>query len=97
MIHIENFTGCNEKIIQQDFYSNIFMFNYLRAMKLDADQKVQEKYKNKKLKHEYKVNLNDLFGLIKLDMPIYYQTTPKKKRRYQTNIKYCTIEFSGKK
>ena len=39
------------------------------AMKLDADQKIQEKHKNKKLKHEYKTNLNVLFGLIKLDMP----------------------------
>ena len=69
IIYIENFSGYSEEIIQQDFYANIFMFNYLMAMKLDADQKIQEKHKNKKLKHEYKTNLNVLFGLIKLDMP----------------------------
>ena len=39
------------------------------AMKLDADQKIQEKQKNKNLKHEYKMNFNVLLGLIKLDMP----------------------------
>ena len=34
------------------------------AMKLDADQKIQEKQKNKNLKHEYKMNFNVLLGLI---------------------------------
>ncbi len=56
------------------------MFNYLMAMKLDADQKVQEKHKNKKLKHEYKVNLNVLFGLIKLDMPDLLSDNPQEKK-----------------
>ena len=69
IIHIENFSGYSEKLILQDFYANIFMFNFLMAMKLDADIRVQEKHKNKNLKHEYKTNLNVLFGLIKLDMP----------------------------
>lgn len=79
IIHIENFSGYNEKIIQQDFYANIFMFNYLMAMKLDADQKIQEKQKNKNLKHEYKTNLNVLFGLIKLDMPDLLSDDPKER------------------
>ena len=79
IIHIENFSGYNEEIIQQDFYANIFMFNYLMAMKLDADQKIQEKQKNKNLKHEYKTNLNVLFGLIKLDMPDLLSDDPKER------------------
>ena len=29
IIHIENFSGYSEEIIQQDFYANIFMFNFL--------------------------------------------------------------------
>ena len=36
---------------------------------LPADQKIQEKHKNKKLKHEYQTNLNVLYGLIKLETP----------------------------
>ena len=38
-------------------------------MKLGANQRIQEKHKNKNLKHEYQANLNVLYGLIKLDMP----------------------------
>ena len=55
------------------------MFNYLMAMKLDADQKIQEKQKNKNLKHEYKTNLNVLFGLIKLDMPDLLSDDPQER------------------
>lgn len=56
------------------------MFNYLMAMKLDADQKIQEKQKDKNLKHEYKTNLNVLFGLIKLDMPDLLSDDPQERR-----------------
>lgn len=69
IIHIENFSGYREEIIKQDFYANIFMFNFLMLMKIDADKKIKEKHKNKNLKHEYQANLNVLYGLIKLDMP----------------------------
>jgi hypothetical protein len=50
------------------------------AMKLDADQKIQEKQKDKNLKHEYKTNLNVLFGLIKLDMPDLLSDDPQERR-----------------
>ena len=81
IIHIENYSGYSEQIILQDFYANVFIFNYLMAMKLDADQKVQQKHKNKKLKHEYKTNLNVLFGLIKLDMPDLLSNSPYEKTK----------------
>ena len=55
------------------------MFNYLMAMKLDADQKIQEKHENKNLKYEYKTNLNVLFGLIKLDMPDLLSTDSRER------------------
>ena len=80
IIQIENFSGYSEEIIQQDFYANIFMFNYLMAMKLDADQKIQEKHENKNLKYEYKTNLNVLFGLIKLDMPDLLSTDSRERK-----------------
>ena len=49
-------------------------------MKLDADQKIQEKHKDKNLKHEYKTNINVLFGLIKLDMPDLLSNDPKERK-----------------
>ena len=80
IIHIENFSGYREEIIKQDFYANIFMFNFLMLMKLDADQRIQEKHKNKNLKHEYQANLNVLYGLIKLDMPDLLSQNPKERQ-----------------
>ena len=79
IIHLENFSGYSEEIILQDFYANIFMFNFLMAMKLDADRKVKEKHKDKNLQHEYKTNLNVLYGLIKLDMPDLLSHDPQKR------------------
>lgn len=55
------------------------MFNYPMAMKLDADQKIQEKQENKNLKHEYKINLNVLFRLIKLDLPDLLSDNPQER------------------
>ena len=42
-------------------------------------KKIQKKQKNKNLKHEYKTNLNVLFGLIKLDMPDLLSDDPKER------------------
>ncbi|WP_305554481.1 hypothetical protein [Methanobrevibacter sp. V74] len=50
------------------------------AMKLDADQKIQEKHKDKNLKHKYKTNLNILFKLIKLDIPDLLSNDPKERK-----------------
>ena len=80
IIHLENFSGYSEEIILQDFYANIFMFNFLMAMKLDADLRVEEKHKDKNLKHEYKTNLNVLYGLIKLDMPDLLSHDPQEQK-----------------
>ena len=42
-------------------------------------KKYKKKQKNKNLKHEYKTNLNVLFGLIKLDMPDLLSDDPKER------------------
>ena len=56
------------------------MFNFLMLMKLDADQRIQQKHKNKNLKHEYQANLNVLYGLIKLDIPDVLSKNPKERQ-----------------
>ena len=42
-------------------------------------KKYKKNKKNKNLKHEYKTNLNVLFGLIKLDMPDLLSDDPKER------------------
>jgi len=60
---MENFTGQRRIIIEQDIYSKIFLLNLLLTFKKDADKEIQEKRKNKKLKHEYQGNMNHLLGV----------------------------------
>jgi len=60
ILEMENFTGQRRIIIEQDIYSKIFLLNLLLTFKKDADKEIQEKRKNKKLKHEYQGNMNHL-------------------------------------
>lgn len=69
IIMLENFTGHRKIILEQDFYANIYIFNFLIAMKHDAKNKIEEKHKNKNNKYEYQTNLNVLFGKIKMEIP----------------------------
>ena len=78
-IKIENFTGHRKVIIEQDFHSHIFIFNFLMTQKLIAQEELEEKRKNKKTKYEYKVNLNHLIGLIKLELPKLITDSKKQK------------------
>lgn len=64
ILEVENFTGQRRIIIEQDIYSKIFLLNLLLTIKKDADKDIQEKRKDKKLKHEYQANLNHLLGVL---------------------------------
>ena len=64
ILEVENFTGQRRIIIEQDIYSKIFLLNLMLTIKKDADKDVQEKRKDKNLKHEYKCNQNHLLGTL---------------------------------
>jgi hypothetical protein len=69
-LHIEKFTGKKKIIIEQDFYSHIYLFNVLIALKNDAEQRINRKPKETtKYKYKYKTNVNTLIGNIKEEMP----------------------------
>jgi hypothetical protein len=69
-LHIEKFTGKKKIIIEQDFYSHIYLFNVLIALKNDAEQEINRKPKETtKYKYKYKTNVNTLIGNIKEEMP----------------------------
>ena len=79
IIMLENFTGHRKIILEQDFYANIYIFNFLIAMKHDANNKIEEKHKNKNNKYKYQTNMNVLFGKIKMEIPNLL--TPNKKQQ----------------
>lgn len=47
------------------------LLNNLYLLKLDADKKIQEKHKNKKLKHEYQIRPKPPNGNTKLQIQPY--------------------------
>lgn len=64
ILELENFTEQRRIIIEQDLYSKIFLLNLMLTIKKDADKDIQEKRKDKNLKHEYKSNQNHLLGTL---------------------------------
>lgn len=64
-LQIENFTGETPRAIEQDFYATMYLANMVALAKQDANQVIEEKYKEKGLKYEYKVNTNVLIGKLK--------------------------------
>ena len=52
-LYIEKFTGRRRTIIEQDFYSHIYLFNILIALKNDAEQQITRKPKET-TKYKYK-------------------------------------------
>ena len=64
ILELENFTGQRRIIIEQDLFSKIFILNLLLTIKMDADRYIQEKRKDKNLKHEYQANMNHLLGTL---------------------------------
>ncbi|MHC1683093.1 MAG: IS4 family transposase [Clostridiaceae bacterium] len=64
-LQIENFTGETPIAIEQDFYATMYLSNMVALAKMDANEIIEEEYKNKGLKYEYKVNTNVLIGKLK--------------------------------
>lgn len=87
ILELENFTGQRRIIIEQDIYSKIFLLNLLLTIKKDADKEIQEKRKDKNLKHEYQCNQNHLIGTLQ-DF-LYYlinAETPEERKQISNHI-----------
>lgn len=64
-LQIENFSGETVIAIEQDFYATMYLSNMVSLAKMDANAIIEDKNKDKNLKHEYKVNTNILIGKLK--------------------------------
>jgi hypothetical protein len=61
-IKIENFTSHKVIGIEQDFYSQMLMFNVLEDTRISAEEEMEE---GKKVKYKYKTNMNILVGIFR--------------------------------
>lgn len=69
-LYIEKFRGRRRTIIEQDFYSHIFLLNLLIGIKHDAELKITRKPKETaKYTYKYHSNINTLIGEIKDQLP----------------------------
>lgn len=60
-LYIENISGKSKIIVEQDFYSQMLVYNMVGDLKNAANLEV-DKRKNPNLKYAYKVNINVLVG-----------------------------------
>ena len=69
-LYIEKFSGRRRIIIEQDFYSHIFLLNLLIGIKHDAELKITRKPKETaKYAYQYHSNINTHIGEIKDQLP----------------------------
>jgi len=90
-LQTENFSGRRKIIIEQDFYSDIYVFNIATTVKHDVNQEIKEKRKNKnKYKYkDYQANFNIAIGLVKKEL--LNLLTPDKEKQQQTSMKIIKI------
>ncbi|KZX17715.1 transposase DDE domain protein [Methanobrevibacter cuticularis] len=86
-IHIENFSAKKRINIEQDFYSQILMYNILIEYKTKCNKELKKKQKNKDCKCEYKVNINILAGKLKSNLyEMFLAPTEKERTKIQEEV-----------
>lgn len=64
LVEIEEFSGNRRRIIEQDFYAHIFIYNLAIVLKFEAEQKITRKTREKGVIIEYYCNFSRLLGNI---------------------------------
>lgn len=69
-LELENFTGCSDLAIRQDFYATMYLTNIAAAAWWEAQAIVDKEREGKSNKYQYAVNVNHEIGVLK-DRLIY--------------------------
>jgi len=86
-LDIENFSGIKRVIIEQDFYSQIFMHNLLNEYRIEINKKIKEDKEKEGVEKEYKTNVSHLAGRLKNNLlKILYADTEEEKRKINDYI-----------
>ena len=90
-LQTENFSGRRKIIIEQDFYSDVYVFNIATVIKHDVNQEIK-KQPRKNNKHQYKgysANFNIAVGLVKKEL--LNLLDPDEEKQQQTIAKIFKI------
>ena len=86
-LHVESFSSTSIEGVQQEFFATMYMVNLVAATAFDAQAEVEEARKNKDNKHDYKVNLNELIGILKDKLiTAVFETCPTKQSDIMNEI-----------
>lgn len=69
-LEIENFTTRTIEGIKQDFYATMYLKNFMASMEIDVAEDVKQAQGDKDNKYEYKINQNEMVGILKDDFII---------------------------
>ena len=53
LIRIEDFSGRRRRLIEQDFYANIFLYNLANTIKIDANKRIMRQPRKRKYNYKY--------------------------------------------
>jgi len=100
-IHIENFSGKKRITIEQDFFSQILMYNILIEYKTLCNMDLKKNPKNKNFKCKYKVNVNILAGKLKSSLyEMFLADTEEEREKIEEQVynlaKKNTIKIKNK-
>lgn len=86
-LKMDNFTGSNKILIEQDFYASIYLSNMIELAREDSDEIIENDNKGKNLKYEYKTNLNILIGNLKDNLILLFiEKSPRKRNKIYKGI-----------
>ena len=64
-LQLENFNTRTVEGIQQDFYAVMLLSNFAASCAIDVQDEIEAARKDKENKYQYKVNINELIGVLK--------------------------------
>ena len=95
LVEIEDFSGIRRRIIEQDFYAHIFVYNLAITIKNHAENKITRIPRNKDKKIIYQSNFAKITGNIYLFLfDIIFSTQTKKEQIIDFIIKEASKELT---
>lgn len=64
LIRIEDFSGRSRRLIEQDFYANIFLYNLANTIRIDSSKRIMRQPRKRKYEYKYVPNFSKIISLL---------------------------------
>jgi hypothetical protein len=87
-LQVENFSSLSVDGVQQEFFAAMYMANLVSATAFDVQSEIAEARADKANKYDYKVNLNELIGILKDNLvTAVFESCPFKRANIMNSIR----------